>query len=374
MVQWGNFSEEVFDLLQSGVIILDAEGHIVDMNLFAASFLKLEKHIWIGRKVTEIFPDLDMSLAQHPVTEKVSIKIDELFFTLNQQNLMVSAEASPIIVLGKTVGIFLTFQDASESFKIRREIIQSEKMAAIGNMAAGTVHEIRNPLTTIKGFLQLFERDVAKLSGMGLIQKSFSDKCRNIFPLLFSEIQKIEQILSDFLLISKPQELKFKVIRIHDLLNDIMPKLQEQALFYGVSLSCEYPRKNLKFFADPKDLMSALENIVQNSLEAVMQDGEVRLSIETEEEFLRILISDNGCGIPEELIEIVCDPFVTTKPDRSGLGLAISRQVMNRMGGTLSIASKEGEGTKVSLEIPCLHEDILSMDEVRPSLKEMVLR
>lgn len=374
MISWGHFSEAVIDRIQSGVILLDVDGNIADINQFAVNLFAIEKAAWVGRAASELFPALDLTLIRQALTEKVTIRIDELLFQLNRKELSLSAEASPLIVLGQAVGTILTFQDRTESLRVRKDIIDAEKIAAIGNMAAGTVHEIRNPLTTIKGFLQLFQRDIKKMSGMGLVQKNFADKSSNIFPLLFSEIIKIEQILSDFLLISKPQELHFKVIRIHELLDEIMPQLQAYAMQYNVSIVCELPRKNIKFFGDPNEVASVVMNLVQNAVEAVQSNGEIRLSVEVLEESFRLIVQDNGSGIPDDQLPIVFDPFITTKPDRPGLGLSVCQQVMVRMGGTISISSEMGKGTTVEIDIPCLREDILSLDDIRPALKEAAYR
>ncbi|WP_380024848.1 two-component system sensor histidine kinase NtrB [Effusibacillus consociatus] len=375
MVSWGNFTEAIFDGVPTGVIVIDAEGKIADINRFAVTLFQIEKADWVGRSASEIFPELDMSLIRQASSEQVPRKIDELSVQTNGNELILSAEVVPLIALGQTAGTILAFQDRTEAFRIREEILQAEKIAAIGSMAAGTVHEIRNPLTTIKGFLQLFEKDVQKLSGLGLVQKSFSDKCSNIFPLLLSEIHKIEQILRDFLLISKPQEVRFKVLRINDLLNEVMPKLQEFALLHDVSILCEFPRKNLKFIGDPEELKCVIMNLVQNSLEAISGNGEIKLSVETLEESFRLTVVDNGSGIPEEQLSAIFDPFITTKPDRPGLGLSVCQQVIARMGGSISITSEPGKGTTARVEIPCLHEDILNLEQIRPNYpKETALR
>ncbi|WP_018130768.1 two-component system sensor histidine kinase NtrB [Effusibacillus pohliae] len=367
MGAWGNFSETIIEHIQSGVILLDNDGRIADLNRFAADLLQIDKAAWIGRSACDLFPELDMSVIRRTQIEKTAMQIEQLRFQREDQELLLSAEAAPLIVLGQPVGAFLTFQDRTQFQAVYKDVLRVERLAVIGSMAAGTVHEIRNPLTTIKGFLQLFERDIKQLAVMGLVQKNFVDKCAGMFPLLFSEIQKIERILSDFLLISKPQEVRFQAIQINDLLHEVLPRIQECALFHNVRIVCEFPRKNPKFFGDRDELACVVMNLVENSLEAIEHDaGEIRLSVEVFDNYFRLTVRDNGTGMPADQIGSVFDPFTTTKPDRPGLGLSICQQVITRMGGHISITSELGVGTAVHIELPCFREEGSSFQEMRP--------
>lgn len=346
--------------------MFDTDGNIANMNRFAAELFRIDRETWLGRSATELFPDFDTSLLEKTLTERVPIPIDELPFQSDNGKILLSGEVVSLTVLGQSVGTVLTFQERIRANRIPEELVRAEKLAVIGCMAAGTVHEIRNPLTTVKGFLQLFEKDMQKLSGMGLVQRSFSDKFLHVFPLLFSEIQKIEQILSDFLLLGTSREIRFKVLRVNDLFNAVLPKLQELALLHDIGIVCELPRENARFFGDLEGLTSALFNLIRNSFEAMNGNvGEIRLSVRIFDDCLRLSVRDNGPGIPKDLISSVFDPFVTTKPDRPGLGLSICRQVLTRMGGDVTISSEPGKGTTVQLEIPLLREDALSADDLR---------
>lgn len=377
MYHWRQFSEEIINLIQSGVVLVDIDGNIAQMNQYAIFLLQINETSWNGRGVSELFPELDMNPIRQALSEKVTVRIDELKFRLPDEELVLSAEVSPLIVLGQTVGTIITFQDLTASIKLREDRVRTEKMATIGSMAAGTVHEIRNPLTTIKGFLQLFERDVQKMSGMGLVQKSFSDKSKNIFPLLFMEIHKIEQILNDFMLISQPQMGRYKVIRIHDFMNAVTPKLQEIALSHHVSIACEFPRQNRKFFGDPDELTVVLTNLVKNALESLdgqLYTGKIYLSVETSEDSVRFSVRDNGGGMSEELLKNAFEPFVTTKDDRPGLGLSICQQIVQRMSGKIMLSSEPGKGTVAEIEIPCLQDDVVNLEDMRPAYKEVSFR
>lgn len=372
---WGNFFENVLDRIQSGVVLLNSEFGIEYLNRYCLDMLQTERELWTGRSAVELFPELDLNLIREGMLGEVPLSIENLTVRVQDTNHQLAVEISPFLVLGQPVGTLLTFQDKTAALKQQDDIIHAEKMAAIGSMAAGTVHEIRNPLTTVKGFLQLFERDISKFSGMGLIQRGFSDKAKYVFPLLFSEIQKIEQILSNFLLISQPQTSRYSVIRINDFLHSVLPKLQEQGMQGNASLVCQFPTKNIKFFADPDELASVLFHLVNNSLEAFAGDaGEIRVAAQVLADDFVISVSDNGPGIPADINESALDPFVTTKVDHPGLGLSICRQVISRMGGNVYISSQSGIGTTVEMQIPFLHDDILSIDELRPVLKEVAYR
>jgi signal transduction histidine kinase len=251
---------------------------------------------------------------------------------------------------GVLYGAFILFRDVSHLMKLEEQIRRSDRLKTIGQIAAGTAHEIRNPLTAIKGFMQLLNK--------ALSERQMS-KEQEFVGIVLSELERVNDLVSDFLLLSKPKEIKQMSLRIGNVLQEILPIIRNEALLYNVNV-LYYPKQNsLPILADKELLKQVFLNLGKNAIEAMNEGGTLifrecsppdrpgRISVE---------ICDTGTGISPEELEKVFDPFFTTKPQGTGLGLSVCQRIIHDMGGSIDVFSDAG-GTQFTVWLPCAMRD-----------------
>ncbi len=233
----------------------------------------------------------------------------------------------------------------------REHLLQSEKMAMVGKLAAGTAHSIRNPLTSVK--MRLFS----------LNRSLVSDTQKEDFEVISDEIRHIDTIVQNFLEFSRPPKLKMQEISPSLVVDMAIRLLEHRLKSYEVRVRIEREKPLPDIQADPEQLKEMLVNLVVNACEAMERGGEI--TIHEEMVFMRpshhlavIRLSDTGPGISESVQEKVFEPFFTTKDEGTGLGLSIASRIIEEHGGWLDVASPEGEGATFVLTFPVEEAEI----------------
>src|SRR5690606_9801632 len=198
-------------------------------------------------------------------------------------------------------------RDISDRIKAEELMIKSEKLSIAGQLAAGIAHEIRNPLTAIKGFLQLFNDDF--------------DGKQNYFDIIFSELNRIELILSELLLLAKQSEIKFKNKDIRTILRDVVTLLETQAILQNIQINIEFENEESIITCDENQIKQVFINLIKNSMDAMENGGNIYIRSIVTQEFIYLLFIDEGCGIPKSILDRIGEPFYTTKEKGTGLGL-----------------------------------------------------
>ncbi|MEX2104389.1 MAG: ATP-binding protein, partial [Bacilli bacterium] len=223
--------------------------------------------------------------------------------------------------------------------KYRHFLQQSEKLSVAGLLAAGISHEIRNSLTAIKGFIHLLQSDHSN-------NKAY-------FHIIFSELNRIELILSELLILAKPQYLKMERKDIRALLSQVTALLGTQAIMNNVQIITKVKTNHTVMTCDENQLKQVFINFLKNAVEAMPDGGEILIEVANQHpDWLMIRIIDQGCGIPAESIERLGEPFYTTKEKGTGLGLMINNKIIENHHGRIYITSKENEGTTVEVRLP----------------------
>jgi signal transduction histidine kinase len=235
-------------------------------------------------------------------------------------------------------------QAHEESEKKSYELLQaSEKLAIAGQMAAGIAHEIRNPLTALKGFLKLM--------------RNGSEGKKEYFDIMDSELDRIELILSELLLLSKPQQnMALQRKELLNLLHQVVVLLETQASLNNVQLMTRSLSDQLYINASENHMKQVFINIIKNAIEAMPSGGEITVEVEQTDSQVIVSITDQGFGIPEEHLTKIGEPFYSTKQTGTGLGLAITQKIIESHGGTIKISSRLGEGTTFVVMLPLLSE------------------
>jgi two-component system sporulation sensor kinase A len=277
--------------------------------------------------------------------EKVANKNKPLNFTeirLKRMNRsIIDVEASAIYIykqMNKPI-IQSVFRDITSRKNTEHLLRNSEKLSIVGQLAAGVAHEIRNPLTALKGFSQL------------LMSKYPND--RRYLEILLEEVDRIAMIVNEFVVLAKPQAMSFKSKDIVELTGKVVSLLETQAILHNISIECEYnPLLTAEVRCDENQIRQVLINLIKNAIEAMPHGGVIAVQIEDMGECIRISVRDQGKGIPKEYLSKLGEPFFSTKENGTGLGLMICYQLIKQHNGRIEFESEDNQGTTVHITLP----------------------
>jgi diguanylate cyclase (GGDEF)-like protein len=232
-----------------------------------------------------------------------------------------------------------------ESWLKREEhMIRSEKLRVVGELASGMAHEIRNPLTTIKGFLQLSKADNFNI--------------RPWYDLIMDEITRMSMLTAEFLQFSKPHTTQFKIQSIEDCIHRVISLLDSEAARLGHEIRFEQASEPLYMMMDQDKMLQMLLNIIKNAFEAMQEQGLVHIILSSYNNKAIIEITDTGSGIPQSELEKIFLPFYTTKETGTGLGLSICHKIVQDHQGTMEVESESDKGTRLTITVPLAFHDI----------------
>lgn len=260
----------------------------------------------------------------------------------NLQNVKAMGNSSEIQALEETFNRMV--ESLREKETVETNLRQAQRLSAIGNLAAGVAHDVRNPLNAIKLLSSSALDDLDESQARGGPGKALTT--------IHSEVERLEIIVSGFLSLAKEEELQREPGPIDPLLEECMALLKNEAESRDVGLMSELRAGDTTLMVDPKQLTRAVLNVLLNALQACTAGGRVRLFSRVTDQECEIEIRDDGPGIPSEVIEQVFDAYFTTKPTGTGLGLSITRGIIEEHAGKISISSSEGHGCQVLITLP----------------------
>lgn len=232
----------------------------------------------------------------------------------------------------------IVVRDITEKKHAQHLIMQTEKLSLIGELAAGIVHDIRNPITAIKGFLQLLKAEIANNTYIDIIE---------------TEIQQIEDIANELLFLAKPKETVWQVESLFDILNESVNLFSTEAFKRKININI-YTGKYKKLFVlgDKVQLKQVFVNLIKNALEAINKSGEIIININKDDKYVYTNIRDNGIGIPSDKLDHIGESFFTSKKEGTGLGLMVTQNIISSHKGKIMVKSKEGIGTNFTIQLP----------------------
>ncbi|WP_309122661.1 PAS domain S-box protein [Paenibacillus sp.] len=255
------------------------------------------------------------------------------------RSLDVFATLSPIRDAGGLVdGWSMVLRDISERKRTEELLIRSEKLAVAGELAAGIGHEIRNPLTTLKGFVQLLPRH--------------PDKQPDYLEVMRTELDRIDLICSELLLLAKPQAVSYKDADLNALLDEVLALLQPQAALCDVRIASRLADAPPIVRCDTNQVKQVFINLLKNAIESMPDGGKASVFVRKSAEDVTVRIEDEGCGISEERLHKIGEPFYSTKDKGTGLGMLVSYKIVESHRGRIRIESKVNEGTRVQVTFP----------------------
>ena len=340
------FSDNVVENMPIGLVALDNQRRIAAVNNTAESVLQLSLRGVIGEAAEAILPpelcaELKCPQIQTAVIEK------EIDCTVGDGKIVpLEIGASLLEDEDKTsLGYVILFKDLTEVRSLRREIERSQRLASVGRLAAGVAHEIRNPLSSIKGFATYFK-------------ERYPDNAQDqqTATIMIQEVDRLNRVVSQLLEFARPVNIKAQPTDLNALIADSIKLIENQAGAKGIAVKTPNPIQVAEIMVDPDRLNQVLLNIYLNAIEAMTDGGELKIELSSESEAngIDITIADTGCGISAEDLSKIFDPYYTTKPSGTGLGLAIAHNIIEAIGGQILVESQPGQGTilKITLPIP----------------------
>ncbi|QOR68881.1 PAS domain-containing protein [Cytobacillus suaedae] len=240
-------------------------------------------------------------------------------------------------------GLVTIGRDITQLKNAETMLLQKEKLSVVGELAAGIAHEIRNPLTSIKGFVQLM--------------KESDQTSTNRYDIILSELDRINQIVGELLVLSKPQSVIHKPFNINDMIKYVVNLTSHEALMYNVQLEVREKVQDTYINGDINQLIQVFINILKNSIDAMPKGGTILFTAVKMDGKVEFRIEDTGVGIPEERLERIGEPFFTLKEKGMGLGLTVSNKIIHEHKGSMDIESEVGKGTTVIVKIPVYQEE-----------------
>ncbi|EKN71230.1 ATP-binding protein [Schinkia azotoformans] len=233
-------------------------------------------------------------------------------------------------------------EDITKIIEREELLTRSEKLSTVGQLAAGIAHEIRNPLTSIKGFLQIIQSE-------GTVPPTYTS-------IMLDELDRIESIINEFLFLAKPQqEIKFEVQPFRPILEQVIGLMQGEANLKGIEIIVELNDLSLlKVKGNANHLKQVFVNIIKNAMEAIQAKGKIKIigEVNREKSMLTVAVIDDGPGITQERLKKLGEPFYSTKEKGTGLGLMITRKLLEDHEGELLFDSEIGKGTSVYVKLP----------------------
>ncbi|ALC80877.1 MULTISPECIES: PAS domain-containing protein [Bacillus] len=260
----------------------------------------------------------------------------QTWYTFKERLIYTEMVCIPTTFFGHNA-VQIILRDISERKQTEELMLRSEKLSLAGQLAAGIAHEIRNPLTAIKGFLQLMKPAIHKNG--------------QYFDIVFSELNRIELILSELLMLAKPQQHAINnSLNMNKLIREVTALLDTQANLNGIIINPSYCNdEDSTIKGDGNHLKQVFINFIKNSIESMPAGGKIDIAIQAEKDYIEIVIKDEGEGIPEDILKRIGEPFLTTKEKGTGLGLMISYKIIEDHQGTVKVKSKIGEGTTFTI-------------------------
>lgn len=244
---------------------------------------------------------------------------------------------------GKVIGAVALFKDQSETRQLQKQLLRADRLAALGELAAGIAHDIRNPLTSIRGFVQYLQKTKDPL------------ELQEYAPLIIREVDGLNRIIGELLEFAKPYPPRYSLVQVNDLIQEVLSLVKTRAEKQNTRIDLELDSSLPPIEADGEQLKQVLLNLVINACQAITVQGIISFkTFKDSPDWLTICVIDNGVGISPENLEKVFDPFFSTKPAGTGLGLAVVQRIINGHKGEIGISSGPEKGTTVEIRLPGL--------------------
>ncbi len=348
------YYEDLLSSLQDGVIILDRRCRVTSINQAAEELTGFARSQIVGRTLADVFPppaplaglaEKTMTMGRnHADFDAALVRADGVPVTVSAAVSLVSDPA------GEGRGIVLVLRDLSRVRELEGRVRRSDRLAALGVLAAGVAHEVRNPLVGIRGSAQLLERE-----------PGFPSELREFTGVIIRQVDRLNRIVDGLLAFAGERPLALQPCNVHQILEEALHLEEPARRAARITLTRRYDPELPAVAGDPDRLLQVFLNLARNGAEAMAATGG-ELSVHTRFERAApqcggraaalVEITDRGGGIPPEIQAQLFNPFFTTKDGGTGLGLPITLRIVEEHGGTIEVQSRAGEGTTFRVLLP----------------------
>lgn len=338
----------VIDCLPVGVLFIDREGRVRVLNRLLSGLTGRREEDILGRLFREFLdcrrPERNKLLQTLAYGKEFRDLKPEDVFPIAASNEYVASTYIIRDESGSEKGAMAVFMPAGRRQELENAVIKAEKLAILGQLVAGLVHEIRNPVTAVRGFLQLLQKQLR-----GNPKESY-------IPVMLAELERVNRLITEFLQLTRPGYPKRAECSINKIVREVAMLLESEASIRNLSVILKTEEDIPPVRADAEQLKQVFVNIIKNAFDALNDGGEVyiKTSWDRHEGFVRVAFKDTGAGMDEHTVNNMFTPFFTTKEDGTGLGMFISKRIIDNHGGSIEIRSKPGEGTTVTVLLPAV--------------------
>jgi PAS domain S-box-containing protein len=336
--------EQLFNNISDAVYYLKIDDYGIASNFVEINEMASRRLGYTREEMLNMSPfDIDIHKREESIEILKKIKANDSFMF---ESVHICKDGSHIPVEIKThvldiegeKYILSVCRDISERKRAEDLRIQTEKMNIVAQLAAGIAHEIRNPLTSLKGFVQLFRTDTVP-------RKEHLDVMEN-------ELERINAISGEFLTLAKPYHLDFSPIDLKGLLKNVVDILENEAITHSISIQTNFPKDKITIQGVGRELKKLFLNLIKNAIEAMPDGGKITIHLTNRDGYAEIQIQDHGIGMTEEQVKRLGEPFFTTKETGTGLGLVVTFNIVHTHHGEINVKSQLNEGTTFTVKLP----------------------
>jgi len=332
------YANNVLESIPDALITLDTSNRIVSCNKNIEKIVHMKINKMVGQSIFDIYPDCPREMIE---SDSNVLEVSADFKNISGVNVPIKIGSARLIDhLNTRIGRVLVMRDVGNIKKMEVQLERSRRLAALGSMAAGIAHEIRNPLGTLRGLAHFFGAE-----------DGASEACKNYSVFMISEVDRLNQLVSELLQFSAPQKLVFEKINIEALVDKVITLMGNDFKDKGVTFEPKIDHLTV-LFGDNDLILQTLLNLLKNSLSATKSGDNIVLTISSNGEIPFLSIEDSGKGMSDDTQNKMFDPFFTDSESGTGLGLAVCHQIIEQHHGTVEVKSEINQGTTITIHLP----------------------
>ena len=347
-----NYTDNILRSIAAGVLTLDREGRVLTWNKAAEDIISIGVEEAVDRHFSELVDRMGISASDK---ERILGAINQVMSTgesylgykqeyhpVSRDTLYINMSISQLRShLGETLGLVIIFEDVTKEVQMENDMRKISELAAVGQLAASIAHELRNPLSSIKGAAQYLRKEYGDHTAL----------CE-FLDIIIEEVNVLNKITTDFLDFARPIKLNLKEMDINDVVFRTVQFMHLEVAKQKVEVVQLLAYDTPRILADDRQLEQVLRNMIINALQAMPKGGKLTISSHAVEDGVRVLLKDTGVGMGEETVSQIFVPFFTTRTKGTGLGLSIVQKIIDNHGGNISVNSTPGNGTTFEVYLP----------------------